>query len=201
MAIGVAAVLGSMPGLARAEPATPPVAIDEGEVDESEPQAVAPVAIDEGEVDESEPAPTTHDVPADDFESEPGLAPGGYYGHGTILERPPPDGHNRIVVGSILVPLGTLATVTSAVGLWLTVPTHCAERLRPLGIETTAGRCQGLYTFNAIRTAYGALMLASGGTILVLGLLQRERYRKWRLRHGMHGRVRLEPGPGVLLRF
>lgn len=141
-------------------------------------------------VPSSAPAPT-HDVPADDFEAEPGVAPGGYYGHGVILERPPPDGRNRIIVGSILVPLGTLATVTSAVGTYLSVPSHCAERLGAAGIEATASKCQGLFTFNVIRTTYGALMLGTGATILALGMIQRERYRKWRHDHGM--RARLEP--------
>jgi hypothetical protein len=140
-----------------------------------------------------EPA-RTHDVPADDFEAEPRVAPGGYYGHGVILERPPPDGRNRIIVGSILVPLGTLATVTSAVGTWLTVPAHCGRRLASAGIEADAARCQGLFTFNVIRTTYGALMLASGATVLALGIIQRERYRSWRRQHGM--RAHLEPSIG-----
>jgi hypothetical protein len=135
--------------------------------------------------------PSTHDVPADDFETESGLAPGGYYGHGVILERPPPDGRNRIIVGSILVPLGAIATISSAVGTWMTVPSHCAERLSAAGIEATASKCQGLFTFNVIRVSYGALMLGSGATILALGMIQRERYRKWRHEHGMQ--ARLEP--------
>lgn len=155
----------------------------------------------EAEPPVTEPAPasspssapaSTHDVPADDFEAEPGVAPGGYYGHGVILERAPPDGRNRIIVGSILVPLGTLATVTSAVGTYMTVPSHCAERLgAATGIEATPSKCQGLFTFNVIRTTYGALMLGTGATILALGMIQRERYRKWRHEHGM--RAQLEP--------
>lgn len=145
-------------------------------------------------------AVATHDVPADDFETEPNVAPGGYHGHGVILERAPPDGRNRIIVGSILAPLGTIATVTSAVGTWLTVPQHCGRRLASVGIEADASRCQGLFTFNVIRTTYGVLMLGSGATILALGIIQRERYRKWRHEHGM--RARLEPALGGLrLRF
>lgn len=138
---------------------------------------------------------STHDVPAADFENTAGLAPGGYHGFGTILERAPPDGHNQIVVGSILVPLGTIATVSSAVGTWLSVPGHCAERLGAAGIQADAKRCQGLFVFNVIRVSYGALMLGSGATILVLGLLQRERHRKWKHEHGM--RARVEPVIGL----
>lgn len=181
-----------------ADPIADPEALDELE---PEPELEEPATVD---VPARVPTPTvppaTHDVPADDYESERGLAPGGYYGHGVILERPPPTGRNQIVLGSILVPLGTIATVSSAVGTWLTVPQYCGERLAGVGIEADEARCQGLFTFNVIRTTYGALMLVSGGTILVLGLLQRERYRKWRREHGM--RARLEPGPaGLRLRF
>lgn len=177
-------------------PIDPP--LDEGDAaeDPSIEEGEAHEEIVEPPVETPPPATTapasTHDVPADDFEAEPGVAPGGYYGHGVILERAPPDGRNRIIVGSILVPLGTLATVTSAVGTYMTVPSHCAERLgAATGIEATASKCQGLFTFNVIRTTYGALMLGTGATILALGMIQRERYRKWRHDHGM--RAHLEP--------
>jgi hypothetical protein len=180
-------------GGGEAEPIDPP--LDEGDAP-SEPPTTD---LDRPTSPTDVPAPSTstgtHDVPADDFESEAGLAPGGYHGHGVILERAPPDGRNRIIVGSILVPLGTLATITSAVGTWMTVPAHCAERLSGIGIEATADRCQGLFTFNVIRTTYGALMLGSGATILVLGMLQREKYRRWRHEHGM--RARFEPAIGL----
>jgi hypothetical protein len=180
-----------------AEPIDPP--LDEGEASIEPPTADVEEGTEPSTSPTDVPAPTTpggtHDVPADDFETEAGLAPGGYHGHGVILERAPPDGRNRIIVGSILVPLGTLATITSAVGTWMTVPAHCAERLSGIGIEATADRCQGLFTFNVIRTTYGVLMLGSGATILVLGMLQREKYRRWRHEHGM--RARFEPAIGL----
>jgi hypothetical protein len=208
IALALALVLPWWGGPARAsahQPEGEPMVMEEEGVEDPAAPAPAPAAPAPG----SSTPTSTHDVPADDFETEPGVAPGGYHGHGVILERPPPDGRNRIIVGSILVPLGTIATVSSAVGAWLTVPQHCARRLRSVGIETDGARCQGLFTFNVIRTSYGALMLASGATILVLGIIQRERWRKWRHEHGM--RARLEPalGPfgrslataGVRLRF
>jgi hypothetical protein len=184
-------------GGGEAEPIDPP--LDEGDAPSEPPTADVEDGTEPSTSPTDMPAPSTpagtHDVPADDFEAEAGLAPGGYHGHGVILERAPPDGRNRIIVGSILVPLGTLATVTSAVGTWMTVPAHCAERLSGLGIEATADRCQGLFTFNVIRTTYGVLMLGSGATILVLGMLQREKYRRWRHEHGM--RARFEPTIGL----
>jgi hypothetical protein len=141
---------------------------------------------------EAPEAPVTHDVPADDFEREPGVAPGGYYGHGTILERAPPDGQSRIVLGSILVPLGVLATVTNGVGVWATVPAHCVQRLGALGIEADdPSGCQSIFTFNLIGATQGALMLVSGATILGIGLVKRQRYHQWRTKHGL--RARLDP--------
>ena len=113
-----------------------------------------------------------------------------------ILEREPNDGYRNIVVGSILVPLGTIATVTSAAGVWLTVPAHCTERLAGLGVTIDdPSSCSGVFTFNVIRTTYGALMLASGAVILSIGLVQRQRYRKWRLEHGMRARLTPTLGP------
>lgn len=173
------------------------------EVDEPPPSA----AEDPPVSSEDPPAPAatqTHDVPADDFERE-GLAPGGYYGHGVILERPPPDGKKQIVLGSILVPLGILAAVSSGVGVWMTVPQHCVARLGSVGssIEDPA-QCQGLFIYNVINASYGALMLVSGATILGIGLVKRDRYRKWRARHGMQAWLRPARGGafgGLQLRF
>jgi len=147
---------------------------------------------------------------ADSVAIEPGLgggfAPGGYYRPGEVLERSPVDGQRNIVVGSILVPLGTLATVTSAVGIWMTAPEHCVERLGSAGatIEDPAS-CRGVFTFNVIRVTYGGLMLISGSVILAIGLVQRQRYRRWREERGM--RAWLMPAPrggasaGLRLRF
>jgi hypothetical protein len=164
------------PATREPEPAPPSPSTD--------PRATAP----------AEPS-ATHDVPADDFESELGGAPGGYHGHGVILERAPPDGQRRILVGSILAPLGAIATVSSAVGLWLTMPQHCTRRLGSTGIEPTAAHCEGLFAFSVVRVSYGALMLGTGATILALGIIQRERYRKWKHGHGM--RARVEPVIGL----
>jgi len=142
-------------------------------------------------------AEATHDVPADDFESQPGIAPGGYHGHGVILERAPPDGRSQIVVGSILVPLGILAAASSAGGVWLYAPAHCEERLASIGTPIKeGGSCTGAFTLNVIRTTTGALMLASGATILAIGLVRRERYRKWRIGHGLRARVEPVLSPG-----
>ncbi len=145
-----------------------------------------------------------------DYDPSTGAPPGGYFSGGVLVERPPPDGERRILIGSILVPLGALATISSAVGVWLTVPEHCARRLAPLGLQIDdPSRCNGVFIFNITRTTYGALMLMSGATILGIGLVERQRYRQWRRRHGMKAELRpvLAPplgGPaqvGLRLRF
>ncbi len=166
----------------------------EPRLEPTEQDVVSPEVADPGvdaPVGSSEIAPAS----ADDLGMASGVAPGGYHGHGVILERPPVDGQRNLVVGSILFPLGTIATITSGVGAWATVPAHCVRRLASIGIEISSpDRCQGLFAFNVVRTSYGALMLVTGAVIMALGLRQRAIYRKWRHDHGM--RATLLPTPG-----
>ncbi|MCA9651397.1 MAG: hypothetical protein H6712_22645 [Myxococcales bacterium] len=169
---------------------------DEGDAEsEGEPDAESSASPDATTPSDraTEPVPTP--APAsDEIDLSQGI--GGYHRPGEILEREPNDGYRNIVVGSILVPLGTIATVTSAAGVWLTVPAHCTERLAGLGVTIDdPSSCSGVFTFNVIRTTYGALMLASGAVILSIGLVQRQRYRKWRLEHGMRARLTPTLGP------
>lgn len=134
----------------------------------------------------------------DAYGPDQGFAPGGYYRPGEILEREPPDGRRNIVIGSIFAPLGLIATVTSAAGVYLTVPSHCVERLPSIGVEIDdPERCRGVYAFNLVRTTYGALMLVSGSVILGIGLVQRHKYRRWRQEHGLRAWIAPQwPAPG-----
>ncbi|MCH9680476.1 MAG: hypothetical protein K0V04_03500 [Deltaproteobacteria bacterium] len=149
--------------------------------------AAADDATDDAAIAEAARAAAAADAARiDDLGTISGVAPGGYHGHGVILERPPPDGHRNVVLGSILFPLGLVATVTSGLGTWATVPQHCVRRLASIGVNVSgADRCQGVFAFNVVRTSYGALMLISGSVILALGLGQRAKYRAWRQDHGM----------------
>jgi hypothetical protein len=208
--LGLWWMLAAGPAAPDVEPPGEGVATDEPVAEEgAERTSAEPPSPAEGSEAPPEQTPpamaSTHDVPADDFEREPGIAPGGYYGHGVILERAPPDGRKQIVLGSILVPLGILAAVSSGVGAWMTVPRHCVRRMSALGAQIDdPSQCRGLFTYNVINASYGVLMLTSGAVIMGIGLVKRERYRKWRAAHGL--KAWLVPGrrsamAGVGLRF
>lgn len=126
------------------------------------------------------PAPTADDDDDDDLDDSP---IGGYLHATETKELPPPDGHRQIIAGSILVPLGTLATATGALSVWATNPDHCRERLDRLGSQMDDKHCPGLYVLNIIRVSYGSLMLASGAVLLGIGLNNRKRHREWNAKH------------------
>lgn len=156
-------------------------------------------AADESPDVEPEPEPdappsseleTASESPAEDYGPDQGFAPGGYYRRGQLHGREPPDGYRNVVLGSILVPLGAIATVSSAVGIYLTVPAHCTERLPAIGLNIEdPERCKSVFAFNVVRTSYGALMLITGGVILGIGLVQRQKYKSWREKHGLRAWV------------
>ncbi len=138
----------------------------------------------DGDVPKAQVADTAAPEPApagdDDLEDGP---IGGYLHATETKEIPPPDGHRQIIAGSILLPLGTLATATGALSVWATNPDHCRERLDRLGSGIDEKHCPGLYVLNIIRVTYGSLMVASGAVLLGVGLHNRERNRKWHAQH------------------
>jgi len=113
------------------------------------------------------------------------------------------------LIGSIVAPLGGIATATGAGFAWMTVPEHCVERSAAAGIDVQRKRCGGLFTLNIVRASYGGLMLITGTVFLVLGVRERNRRREWDRHHTARGpgvrlgkRLRLGPGPdGVALHF
>jgi hypothetical protein len=115
--------------------------------------------------------------------------PGGYWRPGEVRAPEPKDGHEKIIAGSILVPLGILGTASGAVTTWMSAPGACEERWSRFGASPDAGQCRGLLILNAIRTTYGALMLGSGLVLLGVGLHQRKQWRRWKERGGVAGWV------------
>jgi hypothetical protein len=115
--------------------------------------------------------------------------PGGYWRPGEVRAPEPKDGHEKIIAGSILVPLGILGTASGAVTTWMSAPGACEARWSRFGASPDAGQCKGLLILNAIRTTYGALMLGSGLVLLGVGLHQRKQWRRWKERGGVAGWV------------
>ncbi|MBL4686577.1 MAG: hypothetical protein JKY37_18420 [Nannocystaceae bacterium] len=109
--------------------------------------------------------------------------PGGYWGPTDTREPQPSDGRRKILIGSIVAPLGLLAGTTGAVFTYLSVPEHCVQRYAGIGIDVQRSRCGGLLTLNAIRTGYGALMVVTGVVFLALGLSEKKERREWDSRH------------------
>lgn len=122
--------------------------------------------------------------PAGESEAPLGPTVGGYYGPTDTKEVAPKDGQQKLIIAYILLPLGTLATVSGAASVWLTDPSHCPERLGRFGGDVNPKQCRGLQIWNIVRTTYGSLMVASGAVLLGLGLHERKRYREWRRQHG-----------------
>lgn len=153
--------------------------------------------------DPESPTPPTRDDP--DY----GSTIGGYWGPTDTKELPPPDGRRKILIGSIVGPLGAIAMATGAGFAWMTVPEHCVERGAAAGFEIQRKRCGGLFTLNIVRASYGGLMLITGTVFLVLGVRERNKRREWDRHHTadvgglrLGKRLRLQPSAdGVALRF
>jgi hypothetical protein len=201
---------------------TPADVADDDEPDDGEP---AEDADDPEATEEAEPTPPAPgrsvwatDEPAEgDGKATPGTTRagedetdargrpiGGYLDPNATKEIPPHDGEKKLIVAYILLPLGTLATVTGALSTWATEPEHCQERLGKLASRISEDDCPGLYKLNIVRTTYGSLMVVTGAVLLGLGLRDRKRHREWVGRHG----ARLSPwigprgaGLGMSLRF
>jgi hypothetical protein len=104
---------------------------------------------------------------------------GNYWDMDRMRGPEPKDGHEEIIAGSILVPLGLIAVSSSAATIWLSAPGHCAARWGSVGADPTASQCRGLRAFGIVRVSYGSLMAITGAVLLGIGLTRREKHRKW----------------------
>lgn len=125
--------------------------------------------------------------------------PGGYHDMMALRGEEPPDGDNKITLGSVLFSLG-LIQFGGSMGSFVTAsPSHCHS---VYGASTSDQTCSGLRYFGLTGAVFGGLMAASGGVILGLGLIQRRRYRQWRREAGLVFAPLLGPGQtGVSLGF
>ncbi len=166
------------------EPTLPPQGGD-GAAAESD--AAVSTAVDGASSNDSalapEPVPSPRVAPPDGGEPQfvrEGGIPGGYWDLDAARGREPPDGDEQIIVGSILLPIG-LITASSAAGfIWLSQPGACADRWAGLGASPTPQQCRGLYGLGWARVAYGSLAAVTGAALLGIGLVRREKHRRWK---------------------
>jgi hypothetical protein len=142
------------------------------------PSDVASNAAPESAAPEAPPIPSPSLANGGAVEPHPAVV-GGYWDMETAHGREPDDGREHIIVGSILLPIGTIAASTSAATIWLSAPGHCKERWASLGGTPTSQQCRGTYVFGIIRVAYGSLMMVTGATLLGIGMHRKEKHRKW----------------------
>jgi hypothetical protein len=150
--------------------------------DASAPPEPEPASQDEPPAPEPEPAapapPPRHDDAAANAAASGGL--GGYGDAFELRGRPPRDGEDEVLAGSIVLPLGILGAASSGVQLWLSMPGHCQERWGKIGKPPTEDQCKGVYAFSIVRVVHSSLMAVAGGVLLGIGLARRKKYRAWK---------------------
>ena len=125
--------------------------------------------------------------------------PGGYHDMMVLRGPEPPDGDAKITLGSVLFSLGMIQFASGLTSVVTAQPRYCGL---VYGASVTADTCSGLQIYGIVGSAFGGLMAASGGVILGLGLIQRQRYRQWRRDAGLVIMPLLGPGQrGVSLGF
>lgn len=113
----------------------------------------------------------------------PGVeAPGGYLDSEDLRGSEPDDGQNQVTLGSILFSLGGLRLGAGVVGYLTASPDNCAQ---VYGKTTSDKTCSGLQIYGASGMALGGLMAVTGVVILSLGLVKRQRHRRWLQERGM----------------
>jgi|GEM_PF-1759002 len=121
-------------------------------------------------------------VPPPAYDPDSGVPPGGYYAPGEAPAIAPPDGEDQILIGAIMLPLGTLAVGSAAAMVWATVPDHCPRRLQSWGWNANEDQCRGLYIYNLIRLSYGSAAMVTGAVFLAIGLQRRAALKRWKQR-------------------
>lgn len=127
--------------------------------------------------------------------------PGGYWRFGEKREPEPNDGHDSLLIGSIMLSLGVLRTASGVAYVVIAQPERCDDIGR-FGIEPES--CPQVRGFGWAGVAFGGAFLVTGVAMLAIGGVQRKRHRAWQRRYGIAlapvvGRDRL--GFDLALRF
>lgn len=107
---------------------------------------------------------------------------GGYHSFGEVREREPVDGHEKVLTGSIVLPLGILRTGFGVAMYVMASPTYCA---RIYGANASDRTCKGLQMYGLVGVGMGGLMTVTGAVFLAWGLTQRARHQRWMREHGL----------------
>lgn len=105
---------------------------------------------------------------------------GGYDDAFDLKGRPPPDGEDEVLAGSIVLPLGIIGAASSGVQLWLSMPGYCQDRWDSIGSRPTEDQCKGVYVFSIIRVVHSSLMATAGAVLLGIGLVRRKKLKAWK---------------------
>lgn len=111
-----------------------------------------------------------------------GDAPGGYRQFGEVTEREPKDGEDKVLTGTILLPLGALRAGLGVVSYVIASPNYCQ---RVYGPKTPESTCNGLQIYGFVGLGMGGLMVITGAVFLGWGLAQRARHHKWMQERGL----------------
>lgn len=107
---------------------------------------------------------------------------GGYYQFGENREREPVDGHEKVLTGSIVFPLGVLR-VAMGVGMYVMASPQYCNRI--YGANASDQTCRGLQVYGLVGVGMGGLMTVTGAVFLAWGLTQRAKHHRWMREHGL----------------
>lgn len=122
---------------------------------------------------------------------------GGYFDRADEPDSEPNDGERNVLVGAILLPLGSLQLGGGVLLAVLGMQPRCGNQF---GYDDNT--CQGMVGYGATSASLGGLMAITGVVFLAIGLGQRGRHRKWQRERGQARGLHLRPGAGgLVLRF
>ncbi|MGB1276756.1 MAG: hypothetical protein ACPG77_13490, partial [Nannocystaceae bacterium] len=120
---------------------------------------------------------------------------GGYFNSPEDPERAPPDGERNLLIGTILLPLGSLQLAGGLLTAILGMQPRCGELF-----DYSDSSCNGMVGYGATGASLGGLMAVTGAVFLGMGLSQRGKHQRWKRKRGQAARLRIG-GAGLVLQF
>ncbi len=129
----------------------------------------------------------------------PAPPPGGYWGIGEQREPEPKDGHQALLVGAILSPLGLLR-IGGAVSTIVVVQDGRCQRTLDANDDT----CQSLRLWGYSGLGMGGLMFVTGVVFLGIGFHRKAEHDAWKRRYSISASPLLQGerlGASLRIRF